>query len=90
MEQNRTVSHEVKLCGRNDLRINGVEDVLGFDENEIVTKTVMGILNIEGSNLHIVKLDVDVGELMVSGKVDSLYYTEPTLKKRGLFGRSAD
>lgn len=89
MEQSVTREHEVKLNNRAELIISGVDDVLGFDESVLAVKTVMGILNIEGSGLRISKLDVDPGILWVSGKVDSLYYTEPAVKRGGFFKRSA-
>ncbi len=89
MENNEAREHEVRLKARTELIISGVEDVLGFDESALAVKTVMGILNIEGSSLHISRLDVDTGILSVSGKVDSLYYTEPTVKRGGLFKKAA-
>ena len=89
MEHSEVREHEIKLSGREELIISGVEDVLGFDESALAVKTVMGILNIEGSSLRISKLDVNPGMLWVSGKVDSLYYTEPTVKRGGLFKRAA-
>ena len=89
MENSEVREHEIKLCGREELIISGVEDVLGFDESALAVKTVMGILNIEGSGLRISKLDVNPGMLWVSGKVDSLYYTEPTVKRGGFFKRAA-
>ena len=88
MEHSEALEHEIKLSGRKELIISGVDDVLGFDESTLAVKTVMGILNIEGVGLHISKLDVDPGVLWVSGKVDSLYYTEPTVKRGGLFKRA--
>ncbi len=89
MEHSEAREHEIKLSGREELIISGVDDVLGFDESALAVKTVMGILNIEGSGLRISKLDVNPGMLWVSGKVDSLYYTEPTVKRGGLFKRAA-
>ena len=89
MEHSEVREHEVKLNNRAELIISGVDDVLGFDESALAVKTVMGILNIEGSGLRISKLDVDPGILWVSGKVDSLYYTEPAVKRGGFFKRSA-
>ena len=58
MENNEAREHEVRLKARTELIISGVEDVLGFDESALAVKTVMGILNIEGSSLHISRLDV--------------------------------
>ena len=85
MEQTEKKVHEIKMDKRALLKISGVEDVIGFDETAVALSSCMGILNIEGSALHIVKLDVDAGTLEVTGHVDALYYTEPNTKKRGIF-----
>lgn len=86
MEQTEKTVHEIKMDGRAVLRVSGVEDVIGFDETSVVLCTCMDILNIDGSGLHIVKLDVSSGTLEIEGHIDSLYYTVPASKKRGLFG----
>ncbi|MBQ7822186.1 MAG: YabP/YqfC family sporulation protein [Clostridia bacterium] len=87
MEQTEKTVHEIKMDGRAQMRVSGVEDVIGFDDTAVAVSSCMGILNIEGSALHIVKLDVSGGILEMTGHFDSLYYTEPSTKKRGLFGK---
>lgn len=76
--------HEIKIDNRERLTVGGVDDVVGFDEENVVVSTCMGILNIEGESLHISRLDVGAGVLDVSGKVNAVYYTEPQLPRRGL------
>lgn len=76
--------HEIRIDGREKLTVGGVDDVVGFDEENVVVSTCMGILNIEGEDLHISKLDVGAGVLDVSGRINAVYYTEPQLQRRGL------
>ena len=85
MEQTGNNNHEIKMDGRALLRVSGVEDVIGFDDTAITVSSCMGILNIEGSSLQVVKLDVAGGILEVNGHVDALYYSEPSVAKRGFF-----
>ena len=48
--------HNVIMEGRRKLSISGVSDVESFNEEEVVLSTNMGLLIIEGENLHINKL----------------------------------
>ena len=78
--------HNIILEGRQRLSISGVEDVESFDEESIVAYTSAGTLIIRGSELHIEKLSLDLGELTVDGTVDSLGY-EVEERRGGLWQR---
>jgi len=49
--------------------------------------TEMGELTIRGVNLHINKIDVDTGDLLMEGEVDSLTYSDEKPQKGGFFTR---
>lgn len=66
--------HHVIMEDRSKLSVTGVEDVLSFDETEIVTRTGQGNLVIRGSGLHIGKLTLDSGEVSIDGLVQELCY----------------
>lgn len=68
--------HHVIMEERSRLSVTGVEDVISFDEHEIVTRTAQGNLLIRGSGLHIEKLTLDSGEVKVEGLVQELCYEE--------------
>ena len=70
--------HSLNLDGRNRLNISGVEDVSGFDESLVVLSTAQGDLNIRGQELHIERIDLDVGELELHGHIQELSYDEPS------------
>lgn len=69
-------AHSIILEGRAKMAVSGVEEVESFDENEIVMQTVQGNLRVQGSDLHVDKLDLVSGELTVTGLVTALDYTE--------------
>ena len=69
--------HHVIMEDRAKLSITGVEDVISFDENEIITRTAQGNLIIRGTGLHIGKLTLDSGDVSVDGVVRELCYEEP-------------
>lgn len=70
--------HHVIMEDRTKLSVTGVEDVISFDEAEIITRTAQGNLIIRGTGLHIGKLTLDSGEVSVDGLVRELCYEEPT------------
>ena len=79
--------HRLELIGRERLTVSGVEDVVRFDENCIVTTTGAGTLIISGEDLHIGKLSLDGGELHVDGRIDSVSYEDGGQERGGLFHR---
>ena len=76
--------HRVVLDQRRRLTISGVEE--SFDESSVVMRTNQGALLIHGSSLHIEKLSLDGGEVLVQGEVDALTYEEE-LSQGGFFSR---
>ena len=76
--------HRLQLEGREKLSVSGVEDVVRFDENCIVTTTSAGTLIITGEELHIGKLSLDGGEMQVDGRIDAVTY-EDTEVRQGSF-----
>ncbi len=80
--------HELALKGRESLSLQGVEDVLGFDETSVTCRTTLGDLVIEGSDLRISAFSAENGTLSVVGSVCGLYYEEKKEKGKGarLFG----
>ena len=78
--------HRVVLDQRRRLTISGVEEVESFDESSVVMRTNQGALLIHGSSLHIEKLSLDGGEVLVQGEVDARTYEEE-LSQGGFFSR---
>lgn len=68
--------HKITLIGRNKLNIEGVTDVISFDEKIIAVDTFEGLLLIKGYDLQVSKISLETNELIVSGEVDSLSYNE--------------
>ena len=68
--------------------ISGVEDVDSFNESEILLLTVVGSITVVGSDLHISKLNLEDGQLVVEGYIVAVEYADPEQQKRGgLFSR---
>ena len=82
--------HDLILKSRKDMSIDGVENVISFDESQVVLVTSLGELTVEGNGLHISVLDLESGTVALSGEVDGLYYSNnnrETDKGRGFWAR---
>jgi sporulation protein YabP len=79
----------VLLKDRSLLELDGVSDVISFDEGAVLLRTVLGDLTVEGQGLHITRLDLEKGQLSLAGKVSALFYTGESgaSKKSGFFAR---
>lgn len=79
-------AHTVELVNRESASFAGVTDVEAFNEEEVVLLTDMGVIVLAGEGLHIVKLNLDDGVLVVEGHIIALEYVQeqkPT--KKGVF-----
>lgn len=79
--------HSMLLKDRQELHLSGVTDVDSFDETGIAAYTDIGELSVGGENLHITKLSLETGELIVEGKVTSLIYRDEAPKATSFFSK---
>lgn len=71
----------LNLENRKKLTLNGVVEVVSFNEEQIVLNTNLGTLNIKGAGLKMNKLDVQNGDVVIVGTVNSCIYTNNENKK---------
>ncbi len=74
--------HSISLKDRKDMRIDGVTEVISFDDLAIMLKTQCGDMTIEGKDLKIAVLEIDAGIVVLSGTVSGVYYYEPQTKEK--------
>ncbi len=68
------------LENRRRLVLTGVIEIFSFDDEKISLNTNQGLLNIKGQELKISKLDVQSGEAIIIGLVDSCIYSTNSKK----------
>ena len=88
--EKRNLTQTLSLSDRKSLGVNGVNDVVRFDEDGVVLSTVCGTLTVEGTSLHVRVLNLEEGKVEIDGKVDALLYfdaSEESGEKRGLFAK---
>ncbi len=79
-------AHRLTLDGRRALAIWGVTDVDSYDEHAVRVRISEGILCVEGDGLHVKKLSLEEGLILIDGRVGALYYGEAaTGNERGGF-----
>lgn len=69
------------LENRKKLSLNGVVEVISFNEEQIMLNTTLGSLIIKGEGLKMNKLDVQNGDVIVIGIIDSFVYSGTEAKK---------
>ncbi len=85
MKENKG-NQSVSVTDRSSAVLTGVEEVISYDENNIVMQTSLGQLTLDGEGLNIVQLNLGEGIVSVEGRIDALYYMEQR-EKRSLFSR---
>ncbi len=69
-------AHVVNIDNRERITVTEVTDVESFNEDTILLNLKNGGLVIRGENLHIQKLDLEEGKVLISGVIGSAVYTE--------------
>lgn len=84
--ERQPMPHALTLHDRCSLSVSGVTDVNNFDDVAVVIYTDLGELTVKGHGLHIKQLNVECGDLVVEGEIDSLVYSSLPVRG-GFFGR---
>ena len=87
MEERRisglSATHNIIMENRSKASISGVEDVDSFDEQTITLYTSAGLLTVQGRDFHINKLNVESGEVVIEGDIESLTYSDAAGRQSG-------
>ena len=82
--------HRLEILNRGTGGVTGIQDVVSFDENQIILDTDMGLLTIKGKSLHVSRLSLEKGEVDIEGSFDSFAYSSNDSYRKSvesLFGR---
>jgi sporulation protein YabP len=87
MEQNKEIKIENKrsflsLENRKKMNLDGVTEIISFNDEQILLKTVLGNMDIRGEELKMNKLDVQNGDVVISGNITYIVYTSEEKKQR--------
>ena len=66
--------HNVEIRNREVMVLTGVEKVKNINPNIFIAKINGYSITVQGNNLELNKLDIDSGEVVISGIINSLKY----------------
>ena len=90
-EANKLPPHSFSSKMRNGIYVDGVSDVISFDEGGVVLTTSCGNMAVEGEQLHVTVLNIADGIVEIEGKVNGLYYFEDRpVAKKGIFRKNGE
>lgn len=81
------VPHQVIMENRQTLSVSGVSDVDSFDGQAVVAYTALGELTVRGNGLQILRLNVETGDLSLTGEIDALTYSSQPSSHGGKWKR---
>ncbi|MDR5659179.1 sporulation protein YabP [Serpentinicella sp. ANB-PHB4] len=79
MEERRTerhTRHSLALESREKLNLSGVVHVESFNDETVILETAGGVLTVKGQALDVKKLNLEDGNVMIRGKINSLIYSD--------------
>jgi sporulation protein YabP len=77
--------HSLIVEDRKQITVTDVKDVNSFNEESITLLINGGGLVLKGQDMHIQKLDLGEGKVIVNGSINSAVYTEKREKTEGGF-----
>ena len=90
-KQTENKLHSLTIQNRQGAQIDGVVEVIRFDENEVLLETVCGTLSIDGEGLHLSEWNTDRGLAALDGRIDAVTYfdkkQDDVKSHNGLFGK---
>ncbi len=87
-ENQKKPTHSLRLEDRRTLFLDGISDVVSFDEKTVLLVSDLGLLSVEGEELHVVKMNVDTKEFEIVGKIAALAYLDKPASRKTLFRRA--
>lgn len=84
-------AHSLSIQNREGAHLEGILEVIRFDENEVLLETVCGTLSIDGDGLHLSEWNAERGSAVLAGRVDAVTYfnkkQDDAKPHTGLFGK---
>ncbi len=81
------IEEKLVVTNRGALSLNTVERILGFDTDYVSLECVVGKITVEGEGLAIENLSKDSGDLLITGKISAVLFSDEKANKRGLFSK---
>ncbi len=81
-----SVRQTVVLSDKSDLVIDGVRNILSFEDTYVTLDTLAGKISVEGSELKVDSLEKENGKIHITGNISGFFYSSEGIK-RGAFSK---
>ncbi|NMA01123.1 MAG: sporulation protein YabP [Clostridia bacterium] len=72
----KTGGSNLNLINRERFEASAVNNVISYDDTEILMETKLGLLDIKGEGMHITTLNLEQGKIVVDGYIHRIEYVE--------------
>ena len=81
--------HDIILKSRKKVELTGIKKISSLNENEFILETTLGKVLISGDSLTMLNLELEKGNLEITGNIDKIEYlsTEQAKEKKGIFSK---
>ena len=79
--------HNIIMENRSKISISGVENAESYNETEVILHTSKGVLIIKGDGMNLNRLNLDSGEITVTGRITVIEYVEPRKSGGSFFSK---
>lgn len=84
----QNTGHKLVMEGRTRVELTGVTEVISFNTEEVHLETNQGALRFGGEDLHVKRLTLERGEVILEGHINEIsYYESAHSKPAGSFVR---
>ncbi len=74
--QQASKTQELIMNNREKINLNGVQEVLSYDNNIINLKTNYGFMEINGTDLKLSHLELTTNDIIIKGIINEIRYLE--------------
>ena len=88
LDTGKTQEHSFASKNRRGIKLDGIIDVISFDNLHVEMNTAAGGMVVEGEELRVNVLDLERGVVEIDGVLNGVFYFKEAASKKGLFGRN--
>ena len=83
-------TQSVTIQNRQRAELSGIREVESFDDSGVSLRSSAGDVSVEGEELKIDSFSMESGRVVITGKINGIYYTDaPRAGKSFFFSRRA-
>ncbi|MBO4245700.1 MAG: sporulation protein YabP [Bacilli bacterium] len=88
MENSLVGSHEIKINDRKSISLSGIKKIVSFNLEEFIMESNLGVLELKGHDLELIKLDTNLGNVAIKGTINNLnYLNKDKVREESIFAK---